>query len=131
MLKKLSTVSIGAEYETLAEIDFLNQQNQGRIRICRLIGSNLRFKVGELDRVFTDQETLHFVEIRGRSSGYEDIELVFPKTKRRRWLQSIRLFLQTHEGKEKNLRLWLAVISGSISTARIDWLEYDPSVQNQ
>ncbi len=84
--KKKSSLSLGDRAEDLAE-EFLLQQK------LKLIRANFNTKIGEIDRVMLDQDTLVFVEVRYRKnhqvSPLESVDYF----KRKKLIKTARLFL--------------------------------------
>jgi putative endonuclease len=67
----------------------------------RIIETNVRFTVGELDIIAEDGATLVFVEVRARrSSRFGSPEESLTAGKRRRVYRAVELYLQTRRIKE-------------------------------
>lgn len=84
--QKTDKISQGDRAESLAE-DFLSQQK------LILIQANFRTKVGEIDRIMLDMDTLVFVEVRYRKnhqvSPLESVDIF----KQRKLIKTAKLFL--------------------------------------
>lgn len=88
--KILSSKAKGQTAENAAK-KFLLKQN------LKLISQNFQFKLGEIDLIFTDKNTLIFVEVRSRksSSHGSPVQTVTPN-KQRRIIKTAKYFLCTH-----------------------------------
>ena len=72
-----------------------------RRRGYRILETNVRFAIGELDIVAEDGPTLVFVEVRARrSSRFGTPEDSLTSAKRRRVFHAVELYLQTRKLKE-------------------------------
>jgi putative endonuclease len=85
---------IGQDAEKQAA-DFLRQRGY------RIIETNVRFTIGELDIIAEDGATLVFIEVRARrSSRFGSPEESLTAGKRRRVYRAVELYLQTRRLKE-------------------------------
>jgi putative endonuclease len=70
---------------------------------CRLVARNVRYRVGEIDLIVRDGETLVFVEVRGRGVGsLEAAEVALPPEKRRKLWRAIELYLLRENTLERS-----------------------------
>jgi putative endonuclease len=95
---------------------------------CRLIVAKYRSRIGEIDLIVEDEETLVFVEVRYRSdtsrgTGAETITA----TKQRRIIRTAEYFLINHKKyQDSACRFDVISLSGSISGSMndsIDWIK--------
>lgn len=91
-----SRVSIGARTE-VAALEYLHANG------CRLVARNVRFRVGEIDLIVRDGESLVFVEVRGRGFGsLEAAEVALPPAKRLKLWRAIELYLLRQNHLERS-----------------------------
>jgi putative endonuclease len=95
---------------------------------CRLIVAKYRSRIGEIDLIVEDKETLVFVEVRYRSdtsrgTGAETITA----TKQRRIIRTAEYFLINHKKyQDSACRFDVISMSGSMSGSMkdsIDWIK--------
>jgi putative endonuclease len=90
-----SRVALGARTERSA-LEYLHANG------CRLIARNVRFRVGEIDLVVQDGQTLVFVEVRGRGeNSLEAAEVALPPAKRRKLWRAVELYLLRLDAPER------------------------------
>ncbi len=107
-----TTRSIGQEHESRA---LAHLQNAGLSLVLR----NYTAKVGEIDLIMSQQETLVFVEVRFRSAGsFVDGLSTVGDTKRKRFIKAVKYYLLMHP---KDAQRVLRFDVMSMSTQDIDW----------
>ena len=107
-----TTRDIGQEHESRA---LAHLQNAG----LSLVTRNYTAKVGEIDLIMSQQETLVFVEVRFRSAGsFVDGLSTVGDTKRKRFIKAVKYYLLTHP---KDAQRVLRFDVMSMSTHDIDW----------
>lgn len=96
---------IGQDAEKLAA-DFLRQRG------FRILETNVRFTIGELDIVAEDGPTLVFVEVRARrASQFGTPEQSLTTTKRRKVYRAAELYVQTrHLAEDRPMRIDVVAI---------------------
>jgi putative endonuclease len=108
-----STRGLGADKERLARL-FLESQG------LRMIASNFRCRLGEIDLVMRDSATLVFIEVRFRSSDrFGGAAASIGVSKQRRLIAAAGLFLQN---KSLDLPCRFDVIAVGAGN-RIDWIQ--------
>ena len=107
----------GSEAEEMAK-RFL--ENQG----LSLIQRNYRCKMGEIDLIMQDNDTLVFVEVRHRSRiGFGSAAESITKTKRRRIVTAATMFLQSIPAKNQPpCRFDVMAITGN-KMQQFDWIK--------
>jgi len=89
-MSKQSSAETGARGEHLAAVYY---QRRG----CKVLDTNYRTRLGELDLVVMDGETLVFAEVKTRSENAIAAPAEFvTKQKQRRIIQAARHYLMTH-----------------------------------
>lgn len=115
---RTSTVARGRDYEAAAE-RYL--QRQGLDTVAR----NFRLRIGEIDLIMRERETLVFVEVRYRASG----ALVAPLEtitvpKQRRIVRTAAAFLQARpELASLPCRFDALGLEGTDAALRFDWIK--------
>jgi len=89
----------------------------------RLVERNYSCRMGELDLIFMERDTLVFVEVRfrrrsGFGSGAESVSL----SKRRRLIAAARHFLMRHPAHAENPCRFDVVSIGSGNTPQVEWI---------
>ncbi len=93
-----------------AGLEYLHSQG------CRLVARNVRYRVGEIDLVVRDGDTLVFVEVRGRAAtSLESADRALPPEKRRKLWRAIELYLLAQSAPDR----------ASYRTIRVDFLATD------
>ena len=93
-------------------------------RGLKLVARNVTLRVGEIDLVMRDRETLVFVEVRLRRSGgpVSPVESV-SATKRRRLARAAGAFLARHEGLAENpSRFDIVAIQAHGNNNELTWI---------
>ena len=107
-----NTRDIGQQHESRA---LAHLQNAGLSLVVR----NYTAKVGEIDLIMAQQETLVFVEVRFRSAGsFVDGLSTVGDTKRKRFIKAVKYYLLTHP---KDAQRVLRFDVMSMSMQDIDW----------
>ena len=107
-----STRDIGQQHESRA---LAHLQHAGLSLVVR----NYTAKVGEIDLIMSQQETLVFVEVRFRSAGsFVDGLTTVGDTKRKRFIKAVKYYLLTHP---KDAQRVLRFDVMSMSAQDIDW----------
>lgn len=107
-----NTRDTGQQHESRA---LAHLQNAGLCLVLR----NYTAKVGEIDLIMSQQETLVFVEVRFRSAGsFVDGLSTVGDTKRKRFIKAVKYYLLTHP---KDAQRVLRFDVMSMSTQDIDW----------
>ncbi|MCB1632041.1 MAG: YraN family protein [Pseudomonadales bacterium] len=94
----------------------------------RLVARNFRCRLGEIDLVMRDGDTLVFVEVRARASAsarFGSAVETISATKRRRLQASAALFIAWHPSLQRQpLRFDLFAIDGApgVATPRTTWI---------
>ena len=103
---------IGQQHESRA---LAHLQSAG----LRLVVRNYTAKVGEIDLIMAQQDTLVFVEVRFRSAGsFVDGLSTVGDTKRKRFIKAVKYYLLTHP---KDAQRVLRFDVMSMSMQDIDW----------
>ncbi len=111
-----SRVSIGANTERSA-LEYLQANG------CRLVARNVRFRVGEIDLIVRDGDTLVFVEVRGRGYGsLETAEAALPPAKRRKLWRAIEVYLLRQNILERSE--FRAIRIDFLATNGAEWFWY-------
>ncbi len=113
----VSTTDTGNQAEELAK-DYLRMQG------LRLVERQYRSKVGEIDLIMQDKQTLVFVEVRYRQTdefGTPEETITLPK--QRRLIRTALFYQQTHDFTENLLsRFDVVSILGSGPNLKITWI---------
>lgn len=113
----VSTTDTGNQAEELAK-NYLRKQG------LRLIERQYRSKVGEIDLIMQDKQTLVFVEVRYRETdefGTPEETITLPK--QRRLIRTALLYQQTHDYTANLLsRFDVVAILGSGLNLKITWI---------
>jgi len=112
-----SKQKIGKEIENLA-CAYLQQRG------LRLIVANYPCKVGEVDLIMSDDQTLVFIEVRYRKNfNYGDGAATVDKNKQRRIIKAATYYLQERNLYDKVLcRFEIVAVSG-VSKYELDWIK--------
>lgn len=91
----------------------------------RLVAKNFRCKLGEIDLIMMDKDTLVFVEVRLRNNtGYGDGAQTVTATKQRKLRNTAKLYLQTHFGnRPPPCRFDVVSIAIERGKPQIDWIK--------
>ena len=113
-----SNVARGHSFEQAAE-HFL--QARGLVSIAR----NFRCRLGEIDLVMREGDTLAFVEVRYRASGARVSPLeTITAAKQRRIVLTAQYFLQKYpQYWQHPCRFDAVAVQGAPSSPRIDWIK--------
>ena len=116
-LSHLTSVKIGAKYEQLA-CEYLKQQGLQHKQ------SNYRCKMGEIDLVMLDGDTIVFVEVKYRKTAQfgHSAEMV-SKAKLIRLAKTIKHYLQQHQLNEAISPVRFDVVTILASKENIHWLK--------
>ncbi len=97
-------------------------QNSG----LKLHTRNFHARVGEIDLVMWDRDTLVFIEVRYRKSAHHHSALEsVTSTKRRRIVQAARYFLMKKKiPADTNCRFDVLSIEGDKTNPRMQWIEH-------
>lgn len=114
----MNTRAAGARYEQLAE-DYL--QRAGLMTVAR----NFTCRMGEIDRVMIDGDTLVFVEVRYRADpGFVSPLASITPMKQRRVVRTAQLYLQRHPRFAGCPCRFDAIgITGSLEDPRFNWIK--------
>jgi putative endonuclease len=111
------STDIGNLAEELAK-DYLTKQG------LRFIEHQYRSKVGEIDLIMQDQQTLVFVEVRYRETDeFGSPEETITRAKQRHLIRTAQFYLQTHEYMTHLFsRLDVIAILGRKPNLKITWI---------
>lgn len=112
-----STRQFGQEQEQQA-CDYLT------VRGLQLIKKNYQCKVGEIDLIMRDKETLVFVEVRYRKQnsyggGLESVT----RDKQRKIIRTAQYYLQTERCEEEPCRFDVVAITPNMAQEKIQWIK--------
>ena len=107
---------MGARTE-LAALEYLHSNG------CTLVARNVRFRVGEIDLIVRDGETLVFVEVRGRGAGsLEAAEVALPSSKRLKLWRAIELYLLRENALDRSE--YRSIRIDFLATNGLEWFWY-------
>jgi len=111
------SIDTGNQAEELAK-DYLRTQG------LRLVERQYRSKVGEIDLIMQDQQTLVFVEVRYRQTDeFGSPEETITRAKQRRLIRTALFYQQTHDFTENlSSRFDVVAILGSKPNLKITWI---------
>ena len=117
-LTGVNTRDAGARYEDLAEAYL---QRAGLITITR----NFNCRMGEIDRIMTDDGTLVFVEVRYRADpGFVSPLASITPMKQRRLIRTAQFYLQRNPRFAGYPYRFDAIgITGSLEDPRFNWIK--------
>lgn len=105
----------GADAEAVAAA-FLQQRG------LRILRRNFRVRVGEIDLIAEDRDTLVFVEVRSRASAaYGGAAASITARKQARIVRAAQLFLAT-TGADRPCRFDCVLLEGRAPDVRIEWI---------
>lgn len=105
----------GADAEALAA-EFLKRRG------LRILRRNFRVRVGEIDLVAEDGDTLVFIEVRSRAShAYGGAAASITMRKQTRIVRAAQLFLAT-TGADRPCRFDCVLLEGRAPDVRIEWI---------
>jgi len=112
-----NNLSLGKKGEDIA-LDFLKKNGYG------IIKRNYRTKLGEIDIIAREKDTLCFIEVKTRSSLRfgSPKEAVFP-SKQRQISKVALTFLKEHKFMNEKSRFDVVCISGASGTQKIELLK--------
>ena len=89
----------------------------------KVIANNYRCKLGEIDLVMQDQQTLVFVEVRYRkSSTYGSGAESINQQKQQRLIRTAQHYLEQHKQHGSPCRFDVISVTGSLENAEINWI---------
>lgn len=109
----------GLEGETLA-LEYLEQQG------LVLVQRNYRCKLGEIDLIMRDKDTLIFVEVKLRKSDtFGSAAAMVTHAKQKKLLKAARHFMMYHPATAQcDMRFDVVGITQSKRTCPIDWIQH-------
>ena len=111
---------IWGDYWEKVALDYLTDKKLIKIK------RNYQCKVGEIDLIMIDNETIVFIEVKYRknSDWVSAVESV-TKSKQRKIIKAAQLFLlQNKKYKDWNCRFDVVSIQGNEQNPEIDWIEH-------
>jgi putative endonuclease len=122
--------NINPNIDLLPSTQQIGQQKENQVcdhlisQGLQLIMQNYRCKLGEIDLIMKDKDTLVFIEVRHRKqndygNGLESIT----KTKQRKIIRTAQHYLQTHELDNKFSCRFDAVITGQTTSQQFLWIK--------
>lgn len=114
----MQTRNIGTAYEDLA-VAYLQQQN------LHILQRNFSCKLGEIDVIAQDKDSLIFAEVRYRkNSAYGGAAASVTATKQRKIIRTAQFFLQSRTwAQENNCRFDVIAITQSTQLPTIEWIK--------
>ncbi|MBH2006720.1 MAG: YraN family protein [Myxococcaceae bacterium] len=90
----------------------------------RIVARNVRYKVGEIDIIAWDKNTLCFVEVRSRSNkNFMDPKFSIQKAKQIRIIRSAQLYLQKYFPRPPQCRFDVVSVIGNPEESEFEFIQ--------